>query len=75
MNILTNLRKKAKTIGTVAASAGAITVYSSSVAHAAGGMLDGITLDTATVLAGAALVVAAYGALWAINKVISIFKK
>lgn len=38
-------------------------------------MLTGITLDTATVLAGAALVVAAYGALWAINKVIAIFKK
>lgn len=38
-------------------------------------MLSGITLDTATVLAGAALVVAAYGGLWAINKVIAIFKK
>jgi hypothetical protein len=74
MNKLTDLRKKAKTIGTVAASAGAITAYSSGVAHAEG-MLTGITLDTTTVLAGAALVVAAYGALWAINKVISIFKK
>jgi len=38
-------------------------------------MLTGITLDTTTVLSGAALVVAAYGALWAINKVIAIFKK
>lgn len=38
-------------------------------------MLEGITLDTTTVLAGAGLVVAAYGALWAINKVIAIFKK
>lgn len=41
MNIFTNLCKKAKTIGTVAASAGAITVYSSGVAHAEG-MLTGI---------------------------------
>ena len=38
-------------------------------------MLTGITLDTTTVLAAAALVVAAYGALWAVNKVIAIFKK
>lgn len=38
-------------------------------------MLTGITLDTVTVLAGASLVVAAYGTLWAVNKVIGIFKK
>ena len=41
----------------------------------AAGLTDGITQDTATVTAGAALVVAAYGALWAINKVIAVFKK
>jgi hypothetical protein len=37
--------------------------------------LSAITLDTATVLTAAGLVVAAYGAIWAINKVIGIFKK
>ena len=37
--------------------------------------LSGISLDTATVLTGAGLVVAAYGAIWAINKVIGVFKK
>ena len=38
-------------------------------------MLTGVTLDTATVLTGAGLVVSAYGAIWAINKVIGVFKK
>ena len=37
--------------------------------------LTGITLDTTTVLAAAGLVLAAYGAIWAINKVIGVFKK
>lgn len=36
---------------------------------------DDITLDTTSVLAAAGLVIAAYGAIWAINKVIGIFKK
>ena len=35
----------------------------------------GITLDTVSVLTAAGLVIAAYGAIWAINKVISVFKK
>lgn len=34
-----------------------------------------ITLDTTSVLAAAGIVIAAYGAIWAINKVIGIFKK
>ena len=37
--------------------------------------LSQISLDTATVLAAAGLVLAAYGAIWAINKVIGVFKK
>ena len=36
---------------------------------------SGISLDTASVLAAAGVVLAAYGAIWAINKVISVFKK
>lgn len=36
---------------------------------------SGIKLDTASVLGAAALVIAAYGAIWAVNKVISVFKK
>ena len=39
-------------------------------------MLSGITaVDTATVLAGAAIVVAGYAAIWAVGKVISVFKR
>lgn len=38
-------------------------------------MLTGITLDTATVLEAAGLVVAAFAAIWAVNKVIGIFRK
>ena len=34
-----------------------------------------ITLDTTSVLGAAALVIAAYGAIWAVSKVISVFKK
>jgi len=34
-----------------------------------------VTLDTTTALAAALLVVTAYAALWAINKVIGIVKK
>ncbi len=37
--------------------------------------LTGISLDTASVMAGAVMVVSAYGAIWAINKVIGVFKK
>jgi len=35
----------------------------------------GITLDTASCLAGAMLVIGGYAAIWAITKVIGIFKK
>lgn len=38
-------------------------------------MLTDITLDTVTVLSAGGLVVAAYGAIWAVAKVIGIFKK
>ena len=38
-------------------------------------MLTGISLDTVTVLSAGGLVVAAYGAIWAVSKVIGIFKK
>lgn len=38
-------------------------------------MLEGITLDTTTCLAAGGLVIAAYGAIWAINKVIGIFRR
>lgn len=34
-----------------------------------------ITLDTASVLKAADLVIAAYGAIWAVSKVIAVFKK
>ena len=34
-----------------------------------------LSLDTASVLAVAGVVLAAYGAIWAINKVISVIKK
>jgi hypothetical protein len=35
----------------------------------------GITLDTASVLSAAGLVIAAYGAVWAVKMVIATFKK
>jgi hypothetical protein len=38
-------------------------------------MLDGITLDTATVLEAGGMVVAAFAAIWAVSKVISMFRK
>lgn len=35
----------------------------------------GITLDTASILAAALLVIGGYGAIWAVSKVIGIFRK
>lgn len=76
MNVISSLKSKMKKSCFVAATTSSAVAVMASVSHAAeGDLLTGITLDTATVLAGAAIVLAGYGALWAINKVIGVFKK